>query len=136
LPCMYCRFCALFINSYYSLLTFSFLTLLFFFFFTPPSTSHLYTLSLHDALPIFPALSSRGLPLRLRNAAGGGGRDSGIEPRQWLGRKSTRLNSSHDQISYAVFCLKKKIILIRTKINQILNTIMGTISMVIVNILI
>src|SRR3982751_6943763 len=67
------------------------------FFFNDTATTEIYTLSLHDALPICcstgPTSSSCGCW-----AAGGPGRD----------RKSTRLNSSHDQISYAVFCLKKK----------------------------
>src|SRR5271163_5191722 len=68
-----------------------------FFFFNDTATTEIYTLSLHDALPISPPARRRGNPA----AAGqppGRGRD----------RKSTRLNSSHDQISYAVFCLKKK----------------------------
>src|SRR5206468_13079011 len=73
------------------------------FFFTDPSTTEIYTLSLHDALPISgraAALASAPLapaPPRAADAA---------PPRS--DRKSTRLNSSHDQISYAVFCLKKK----------------------------
>src|SRR2546427_4878232 len=72
------------------------------FFFNDTATTEIYTLSLHDALPICPATvpgSARGsgpLPSGSRRRAGGGD------------RKSTRLNSSHSQISYAVFCLKKK----------------------------
>src|SRR5216683_7069426 len=68
----------------------------FFFFFNDTATTEIYTLSLHDALPI----SRRGFPVPCRPKApwSAGSRD----------RKSTRLNSSHDQISYAVFCLKKK----------------------------
>src|SRR2546428_7918745 len=91
----------------------------FFFFFNDTATTEIYTLSLHDALPIF------------RDADG---KDAGmivnwhchpetLESKNTLlsadfvgytvktlqeDRKSTRLNSSHDQISYAVFCLKKK----------------------------
>src|SRR6185312_17518554 len=67
-----------------------------FFFFNDTATTEIYTLSLHDALPISPAPPWPG-PARLR-------------PRHLRrrDRKSTRLNSSHDQISYAVFCLKKK----------------------------
>src|SRR6266511_415207 len=73
---------------------------IFYFFFIDTATTEIYTLSLHDALPIsrtcFPACwracSSRSGALRRRT------RD----------RKSTRLNSSHVAISYAVFCLKKK----------------------------
>src|SRR5262245_66203597 len=77
--------------------------LLFFFFFNDTATTEIYTLSLHDALPIS-ASSSRDRPSparaahrrRRRCAARAGD------------RKSTRLNSSHLGISYAVFCLKKK----------------------------
>src|SRR2546430_9276398 len=76
-----------------------------FFFFNDTATTEIYTLSLHDALPIY----HRG------GAFPGGGdrfgrrgdhRDGDQSGR--LDRKSTRLNSSHSQISYAVFCLKKK----------------------------
>src|SRR5947199_8177237 len=75
--------------------------LLFFFFFNDTATTEIYTLSLHDALPIFPRRASVEGDAQGRGAvgdAGGGGGD----------RKSTRLNSSHLGISYAVFCLKKK----------------------------
>src|SRR2546430_11277323 len=95
--------------------------LFFFFFFNDTATTEIYTLSLHDALPIsfylagnsgamakkdaaafqlhigLPAVLSvflMALPLAVLFAA--------------ADRKSTRLNSSHSQISYAVFCLKKK----------------------------
>src|SRR6266851_8520170 len=73
----------------------SYMSFICFFFFNDTATTEIYTLSLHDALPIC------------------GGR----EPRCWPScapgppssdRKSTRLNSSHITISYAVFCLKKK----------------------------
>src|SRR5215204_7224907 len=69
-----------------------------FFFFNDTATTEIYTLSLHDALPISPPGCSRlcapvhAISSRCRR------RD----------RKSTRLNSSHTVISYAVFCLKKK----------------------------
>src|SRR5688572_32204501 len=73
--------------------------LFFFFFFNDTATTEIYTLSLHDALPIF-ALDH--FPPQL-------GVGFGQLPRALLeDRKSTRLNSSHSQISYAVFCLKKK----------------------------
>src|SRR2546422_6713301 len=79
----------------------------FFFFFNDTATTEIYTLSLHDALPI-----SRRTVVQLRRC----------ERRRLLeqlysidaarteqeDRKSTRLNSSHGYISYAVFCLKKK----------------------------
>src|SRR5690349_24179105 len=70
------------------------------FFFTDTATTEIYTLSLHDALPIW-------LPSRvLRDQAPGHARSVGCRRQQ--DRKSTRLNSSHVEISYAVFCLKKK----------------------------
>src|SRR5690349_22796352 len=81
------------------------------FFFNDPATTEIYTLSLHDALPIFrpkPVASGLepGLPLRFQCVT---------DPRLMAAvrehgkdRKSTRLNSSHVEISYAVFCLKKK----------------------------
>src|SRR6266511_2186671 len=70
----------------------------FFFFFNDTATTEIYTLSLHDALPIYPACSRHGGYGRTEWTA----RDAGQD------RKSTRLNSSHVKISYAVFCLKKK----------------------------
>src|SRR5258708_18353132 len=74
-----------------------------FFFFNDTATTEIYTLSLHDALPISDA--RRG-PRRRR---AGTPRDVRGTPRARRGdRKSTRLNSSHQIISYAVFCLKKK----------------------------
>src|SRR5215813_9723325 len=69
-----------------------------FFFFNDTATTEIYTLSLHDALPISPCWPVRRLRWwRL-------GRSRPV----WGDRKSTRLNSSHVRISYAVFCLKKK----------------------------
>src|SRR5699024_12319746 len=94
-----------------------------------PPPSDLYPLSLHDALPIYARPVLRGLrrseptvalgPVRFPRRALGGRApvtaaatvrsDSGaLTHRQILDRKSTRLNSSHVSISYAVFCLKKK----------------------------
>src|SRR2546430_15474107 len=73
---------------------------LYFFFFNDTATTEIYTLSLHDALPI------SALQCRNQNPAGGAGAGAGGPGRR--DRKSTRLNSSHSQISYAVFCLKKK----------------------------
>src|SRR5258708_15704227 len=73
---------------------------LFFFFFNDTATTEIYTLSLHDALPIFDAGFVEvfgGEEQILRTGLG-----------EHLDRKSTRLNSSHQIISYAVFCLKKK----------------------------
>src|SRR2546427_12496993 len=76
-----------------------------FFFFNDTATTEIYTLSLHDALPIWRCRlsckvvpASVGSPYPHTKASNDAGTD----------RKSTRLNSSHSQISYAVFCLKKK----------------------------
>src|SRR5258708_21966415 len=76
------------------------------FFFNDTATTEIYTLSLHDALPIFqvpPSCFPPSPPVIL---------PSYVHARrmcsQFLDRKSTRLNSSHQIISYAVFCLKKK----------------------------
>src|SRR2546430_11883528 len=81
---------------------------LFFFFFNDTATTEIYTLSLHDALPISLATHSKVLGFWFRALPGCAvSARSGI-PRSFLDRKSTRLNSSHSQISYAVFCLKKK----------------------------
>src|SRR5690606_41972308 len=94
----------------------------------PPPTE-LYALSLHDALPIYARLVAQALLRRARaidvghqafhdhallgqqRAAHGFGRMCGehrFHPKPGQDRKSTRLNSSHVKISYAVFCLKKK----------------------------
>src|SRR5438045_7510997 len=71
------------------------------FFFHDTATTEIYTLSLHDALPICERRNRSALvPGRVRPT---GGQDRSPED-----RKSTRLNSSHLGISYAVFCLKKK----------------------------
>src|SRR2546428_8315162 len=73
-----------------------------FFFFNDTATTEIYTLSLHDALPILYVEWQFG-------PRGRGQRDAADYQRPLeRDRKSTRLNSSHDQISYAVFCLKKK----------------------------
>src|SRR2546429_6956588 len=83
--------------------------IVFFFFFNDTATTEIYTLSLHDALPI-----SRRRPRCARAAAveserrlRRGRRRAPARPAR-RDRKSTRLNSSHGYISYAVFCLKKK----------------------------
>src|SRR5437762_11362427 len=84
----------------------SFFVLFSFFFFNDTATTEIYTLSLHDALPISTpaATPSRAWPSRsLRRRSG----VLNLESLD-LDRKSTRLNSSHRCISYAVFCLKKK----------------------------
>src|SRR2546427_8670219 len=74
---------------------------LFFFFFNDTATTEIYTLSLHDALPISLSAGSMAAP-------GLGSQSPRGWSKRWGDRKSTRLNSSHSQISYAVFCLKKK----------------------------
>src|SRR2546430_13206128 len=100
-----------------------------FFFFNDTATTEIYTLSLHDALPISPQGPSSSRPLRRRQRRPRAPRarqssrvSSSLPPTPNRNlvkfpnedsttaqdRKSTRLNSSHSQISYAVFCLKKK----------------------------
>src|SRR2546430_13182597 len=86
--------------------------MMFFFFFNDTATTEIYTLSLHDALPISGmgtetwviSSSSRSAVVKVsrRNSS------MGMLLSPDGDRKSTRLNSSHSQISYAVFCLKKK----------------------------
>src|SRR5688572_33198026 len=76
-----------------------------FFFFNDTATTEIYTLSLHDALPISRWIRQRQYPHR---AARPDLRDAIRRACRPEDRKSTRLNSSHSQISYAVFCLKKK----------------------------
>src|SRR4051812_49588833 len=87
-------------------------SVLFFFFFNDTATTEIYTLSLHDALPIFVLRIGFGEAAReglihlvgfARDHRADRGGDAGGPD-----RKSTRLNSSHMSISYAVFCLKKK----------------------------
>src|SRR3712207_8589749 len=94
-----------------------------FFFFNDTATTEIYTLSLHDALPISTATGTR--VIETRNAEKGIKAASNMTVNALFGgvpnferellegmnesdRKSTRLNSSHANISYAVFCLKKK----------------------------
>src|SRR5258708_27348456 len=73
------------------------------FFFNDTATTEIYTLSLHDALPI----SRRSTAVSMTVLTSLGIATTG-RPIWSLDRKSTRLNSSHQIISYAVFCLKKK----------------------------
>src|SRR3712207_7525796 len=94
-----------------------------FFFFNDTATTEIYTLSLHDALPICGDTMRWRIMLELaepdgtpqRHEIGAGERPAAGHTAATLGlrleedRKSTRLNSSHANISYAVFCLKKKI---------------------------
>src|SRR3712207_7569401 len=102
---------------------------MYFFFFNDTATTEIYTLSLHDALPIWPERRARDdgdAPERQRpppvksgrcveregvvSSAARGSRpcSPARDTRRAGDRKSTRLNSSHANISYAVFCLKKK----------------------------
>src|SRR5256885_16964409 len=88
----------------------------YFFFFNDPATTEIYTLSLHDALPIYDDERQQPpLPIRIGLALRGLEREEDaaahlerVVERLQADRKSTRLNSSHLVISYAVFCLKKK----------------------------
>src|SRR5258707_9421296 len=99
----------------------------FFFFFNDTATTEIYTLSLHDALPIF---RERVVHLRRQRASGRRSRQSVCaspddrRPGRGQDRKSTRLNSSHANISYAVFCLKKKTKL--TRYDLYINITHGT----------
>src|SRR2546422_8315582 len=91
----------------------------FFFFFNDTATTEIYTLSLHDALPISGKAGDERVAV---SSVRPRGEEAAVCRRQSLGdshdlggslpltqdRKSTRLNSSHGYISYAVFCLKKK----------------------------
>src|SRR5256885_10805855 len=90
--------------------------IIFFFFFNDTATTEIYTLSLHDALPI--SRCDRRMPGTFSSSAAGSpasrSRSASTKPASPAecsrprDRKSTRLNSSHLVISYAVFCLKKK----------------------------
>src|SRR3712207_7494500 len=90
------------------------------FFFNDTATTEIYTLSLHDALPISRQVVEQclrgakfllpGESTTVEFVAGCSGNSmlKGTESNTGADRKSTRLNSSHANISYAVFCLKKK----------------------------
>ena len=103
-------FCSGLLTLVSAMLLFFFLFFFFLFFFNDTATTEIYTLSLHDALPIYDELGAFGIlpgperhPLPIHRETAGG------DDQVALGdRKSTRLNSSHTVISYAVFCLKKK----------------------------
>src|SRR5690606_41304699 len=88
-----------------------------FFFFNDPSSTDIYTLSLHDALPIYTGIFLQKPFLRLSvnvsirriaQSTMSAHTSKPSPPSRKPDRKSTRLNSSHVKISYAVFCLKKK----------------------------
>src|SRR3712207_7998251 len=103
-----------------------------FFFFNDTATTEIYTLSLHDALPIYLVQGAQARQVGRQPFIQGGcqggiryirppvrrqlvqeseplaGPPGFVRPGQPVDRKSTRLNSSHANISYAVFCLKKK----------------------------
>src|SRR2546430_9258503 len=87
----------------------------FFFFFNDTATTEIYTLSLHDALPIYLAVGCLSRTPYARYPEYHTSADNldfvrpdALADSYEADRKSTRLNSSHSQISYAVFCLKKK----------------------------
>src|SRR3712207_8744121 len=109
--------------------SFSCVLTLLFFFFNDTATTEIYTLSLHDALPISTGLTLLGTVLLLVRLIGlyvGQLENAGLLGlvgfmATFVGnvdRKSTRLNSSHANISYAVFCLKKKKKTAEIKIHQ------------------
>src|SRR2546422_4641019 len=79
----------------------------FFFFFNDTATTEIYTLSLHDALPIW-AMPQRSVRVGCSPSHSAAMPHAKIGFSETRDRKSTRLNSSHGYISYAVFCLKKK----------------------------
>src|SRR5438477_12740173 len=80
----------------------------FFFFFNDTATTEIYTLSLHDALPICDEHLGTSIVGVFGTLAQAKGAAVATQPFSPSDRKSTRLNSSHMSISYAVFCLKKK----------------------------
>src|SRR5437868_8050043 len=96
------------------------------FLFNDTATTEIYTLSLHDALPIWrargPGRAQRRDPLHAAAAA------RLLRQRAQPDRKSTRLNSSHVSISYAVFCLKKKNSIMINRTIIILNIMTNEIS--------
>src|SRR5258707_5181047 len=93
-----------------------------FFFFNDTATTEIYTLSLHDALPIWSVLTDHPeLYDSLSFSWGHIHRNGSLE----RDRKSTRLNSSHANISYAVFCLKKKT-LQRNRAEQCIPSVSST----------
>src|SRR2546430_12944473 len=98
---------------------------LFVFFFNDTATTEIYTLSLHDALPISRKPMLRPSPFRnlicpsnMRRLAQRFAPPSNACCLPSRDRKSTRLNSSHSQISYAVFCLKKKKNNVKAEVTQ------------------
>src|SRR5699024_12470018 len=103
---LFVLFLSLFVLCLFCLFFLFFIIFSLFFFFNASSSSDIYTLSLHDALPILLIVPSVTLSpsfginiffsITLHTSFAN------------LDRKSTRLNSSHGSISYAVFCLKKK----------------------------
>src|SRR5438309_6408974 len=98
-----------------------FIFVLFFFFFNDTPPTEIYTLSLHDALPISMATFLGLLPSGCSSSVFLSAKSSSQfsdKKTLLLDRKSTRLNSSHSSISYAVFCLKKKK---KTKKTQIIE---------------
>src|SRR2546427_12942011 len=85
----------------------------FFFFFNDTATTEIYTLSLHDALPISYLENPDLVEIKAVNVSNKRVSEFNMNVslkglNSETDRKSTRLNSSHSQISYAVFCLKKK----------------------------
>src|SRR5438105_15069116 len=91
---VYCLSCSLLFSLFF-----------FLFFFNDTAPTEIYTLSLHDALPIFSDIARIAMRFVWLYSKGP---VNTIAERLFGDRKSTRLNSSHEWISYAVFCLKKK----------------------------
>src|SRR3712207_8864288 len=107
---------------------------MFFFFFNDTATTEIYTLSLHDALPIFEVSAEETQAKEAAQVASEyEAKFKAIDDEiiRAEDRKSTRLNSSHANISYAVFCLKKKNIYYNVyTMNYIINSILIEIAII------
>src|SRR5438552_14877601 len=88
------------------------------FFFNDPATTEIYTLSLHDALPIYAREDAAVIRCEHEHRAH-------VLDDQRADRKSTRLNSSHQIISYAVFCLKKKNVTLHARVVSSCNHLLS-----------
>src|SRR3712207_8984775 len=107
----------------------------FYVFFNDTATTEIYTLSLHDALPIYRDINLiYGINDDSALGATQAYEQAGLDPSELttngfgVDRKSTRLNSSHANISYAVFCLKKKkkTTLLHREVTPFSATVVGT----------
>src|SRR2546430_10127554 len=97
-----------------------------FFFFNDTATTEIYTLSLHDALPI--SHGKRRCPRTCSACSRRSRRRARERTAGRRDRKSTRLNSSHSQISYAVFCLKKKKLTYEGRLGEEFSNVIITVT--------